>query len=158
MLRRTKVPDAVRALAPEERRLAWGVASDGTPLVATATSLYAGSRQLPWTSVEKVVWRPPALTVTEVSDVEGTGTSHAWEVAQDHRLAETIHSQVTSSVAWSDRRALQPRGHVRLVGRRVPGQDRLLWQTVWEAGTDRNDPSLRAQTEQQLEGLRKTIG
>jgi hypothetical protein len=156
--RRSKVPDAVRALAPDERRLAWGLAADGTPLVATPTALYAGSLRLPWTSVEKVVWRPPVLTVSEVADVEGSGPAHTWELAQDSRLAETVRAQVTSSVAWSDRRALQPRGHVRLVGRRVPGEDRLLWQTVWEPGTDPSDPALRAQAEAQLVGLRKTIG
>ena len=39
---RKQVPDVVRALAPSERRLAWALSDDGTPLVATPTSLYAG--------------------------------------------------------------------------------------------------------------------
>lgn len=158
ILRRTKVPEAVRALAPAERRLAWAVATDGTALVASPTALYAGGLQLAWSSVEKVVWRPSVLTVLEVADVEGAGAAHTWELEQDARLAETVRAQVTSSVAWSDRRALQPAGAVRLVGRRVPGQDQLLWQTVWEPGTDFGDPALRAQAQEQLDGLRRTIG
>ena len=54
ILRRSKVPEAVRALARAERRLAWAMATDGTPLVASPTALYAGSLQLPWSSVEKL--------------------------------------------------------------------------------------------------------
>lgn len=155
---RPRVPDAVRAVVTDERRLAWGLTTDGTPLVATASCLYVGSEQLPWTQVERVVWRPSVLTLIEVAEVEGTGRARSWEVAEDARLAETVRARVTSSVGWSDRRVLAPAGAVRLVGRRTPGREALEWQTVWEPGTDPFDPSLRAQAEQWVEALRKTIG
>jgi hypothetical protein len=61
-------------------------------------------------------------------------------------------------VAWSDVRRLHPRGKVRIVGRRVPGRDDLLWQTVWLDGTDPTDPALRAQAEELVASLRATLG
>jgi hypothetical protein len=154
-LRRT-VPAAVRAVP--ERRLAWGVTDDGTALVAAPTSLYVGEQPLPWTSVERVSWQPPVLTITEVAEVEGTGASHSWTLVEEARLAEIVRERVTASIAWSDVRSLQPAGAVRLVGRRMPGQEVLEWQTVWQAGTNPADPLLRAQVDAFLDGLRKSIG
>jgi hypothetical protein len=154
-LRRT-VPAAVRAVP--ERRLAWGVTDDGTALVAAPTSLYVGEQPLPWTSVERVSWQPPVLTITEVAEVEGTGASHSWTLVEEARLAEIVRERVTASIAWSDVRSLQPAGSVRLVGRRMPGQELLEWQTVWRAGTNPADPLLRAQVDAFLDGLRRSIG
>jgi hypothetical protein len=154
-LRRT-VPPAVRAVP--ERRLAWGVTDDGTALVAAPTSLYVGEQPLPWTAVERVSWQPPVLTITEVAEVEGTGASRSWTLVEEARLAEIVRERVTASIAWSDVRSLQPAGAVRLVGRRMPGQEVLEWQTVWQAGTNPADPLLRAQVDAFLDGLRKSIG
>jgi hypothetical protein len=154
---RQQLPEPVRSLRLEERRLAWGVTDSGTAVVATPSSLLAGDVVLPWTSIAKVSWAPPVLTVREVAEVEDTGTAHVLTLAQDDRLAEVVRAQVTTSVAWSDVRRLQ-RGKVRVVARRVPGQDALLWQTVWLDGTDASDPVLRAQAEELVAALRGTIG
>jgi hypothetical protein len=153
-----RVPQVVKALRTDERRLAWGVTQDGLPLVATPTALYAGADRLPWTQVERVSWQPDTLTLTEVSEVEGTGARRSWVLAEEHRLAETVRERVTASIGWSDRRALQPRGAVRLVGRRIPERDALDWQLVFEQGTDPHDPRVRAQAEQMVDALRRTIG
>ena len=158
MIGRRKVPAAVLALSTVERREAWGLTVDGTALAATATALYVGSSTLAWTQVEKVSWVPPTLVLTEVAEVEGTGAVRSFELAQDAHLAEVVRARVTSSIGWSDRRALVPAGAVRLVGRRSPGRDALDWQLVFEPGTDPHDPLLRAQAEQHVEGLRRTIG
>ena len=155
---RPRVPEAVRALAPTERHLGWALAEDGTPLVATPISLYAGELVLPWTQVAKVSWRPPMLAVREVAAVEDAGVEHRFALADDERLAEVVRTQVTSSVAWSDVRRLQPTGKVRLVGRRVPGTDALLWQVVWLEGTDPADPALRAQADAHVAALRGSLG
>jgi hypothetical protein len=153
-----KVPQVVKDLRTPERRIAWGLTADGLPLVATGSTLYAGLLELAWVDVEKVSWQPPLLTVTEVAEVEGAGATHTWEVAEDARLAETVRARVTSSIGWTGRRALGLAGHVRLVGRRVPDRDPLRWQVVFEAGTDPQDPRLRAQAELLVEELRRTIG
>lgn len=153
-----RLPDAVRALRLEERRLAWGLADDGTPLVATPLALCLGEERLPWTSVERISWVPDVLTVVEVAEVEGTGRTRAFVLTEESRLAEIVRARVTSSVVWSERRALGNGRHVRVVGRRVPGQDALLWQAVWESDVDAADLRLRAIVEAQLAELRKTLG
>lgn len=153
-----RVPSAVRALEVAERRLAWGVCLDGTPVVATPVALYAGGLRLPWVDIERAGWAAPELTVLEAAEVEGAGAVHVFEVVEDKRLAETVRACVTSSVVWSDRRSFGAAGSVRLVGRRVPGQEVLTWQQVWAPGTDRLDPELRARADAWVLELRKTIG
>jgi hypothetical protein len=155
---RRTVPAAVKALAPGERRLAWGVTDDGTALAATEAALWAGGARLAWAYVEKVQWQPPVLTVHEVSEIEGTGGARSWTLTDDHRLAETIRACVTSSIAWSDRRTVGPGAHVRLIGRRIAGRDQLHWQTVWEKPTDRAVPAYAAQAQEWVEELARTIG
>ena len=155
---RRHVPEVVRAVRLEERRLAWGVTDDGVVLVATPSALHVGDRALPWTQVAKVAWQDPVLTVREVADVEDGGVAHRYSLAEEDRLAEVVRTQVTSSVAWSDVRRLQPAGKVRVVARRVPGQDALLWQLVWLEGTNPADEVLRAQAEALVGALRGTIG
>ena len=157
MLRRS-TPEAVRALTVTERRLAWGLTEDGVALVATASALHVGDEVLPWTSVERVSWRPPVLHLWESADVEGAGRERTWPLAQDSRLAELVRSRVTSSVGWSDRRKLPTGGHVRLVGRRTPGVDDLQWQVVWERAVDLDDPLMRAQADAWVSELRATLG
>lgn len=155
---RRRVPPAVAALELTERRLAWGVTADGVALVATPSALQVGAQLLAWTQIERVSWQPPTLSILEVAEVEGAGTRHAWTIEQEHRLAEVVRTQVTSSVGWSDIRRLQPAGKVRVVGRRVPGEDALLWQLVFVEGTDAGDPRLREQAEAHVAALRASLG
>jgi hypothetical protein len=155
---RRNVPDAVRAVTLLDRRLAWGLTEDGTPLVATPSSLYVGDQALAWTQVAKVAWAPPVLTVTEVAEVDDAGLAHRFVLAEDDRLAEVVRAEVTTSVAWSDVRRLEPEGKVRVVARRVPGRDALLWQLVWLDGTDAGNARLRAQADALVLALRGSIG
>lgn len=158
MIGRARVPEAVRAVDIPERRLAWGITDDGLPLIATPSCLYAGAEPLPWWRIERALWQPPVLTILEVSDVEGAGSQHAWSIADDAHLAETVRARVTSSVGWSDDRRLGPAGHVRLVGRRVPGRDPLEWQTVWSSAGAAADPALQEQAARWVDELRSSIG
>jgi hypothetical protein len=153
-----RVPASVRAVEVAERRLAWGVCADGTALVASPVAFYAGSSRLPWVDIERAGWTAPVLTVVEAAEVEGAGAVHIFEVVEDKQLAETVRACVLSSVVWSDRRSFGAAGSVRLVGRRVPGQEVLTWQQVWAPGTDRFDPAVRAKADAWVLELRKTIG
>lgn len=154
----TRVPEQVRALDLPERRLAWGLTDDGRAVVATVSALHLDGVTLPWTEVEKASWEPPVLVVREVAEVDGAGAVHRVSLAEDHRLAETVRACVTSSVGWSDVRRLDPSGSVRLVGRRVPGRDAMLWQVVFFDGADPGDPRVRAQADEAVAALRATLG
>ena len=155
---RRAVPDEVRALGLGERRLGWALTASGEALVATPTGLHREAGVLPWTQVAHVTFQPPVLVLNEVAEVDGAGQAHRFDLAEDAGLAQVVRAQVTSSVAWSDVRRLAPKGKVRIVGRRRPGRDDLLWQTVWLDGTDPDDPLLRAQAEALVADLRATLG
>ena len=161
LLGRQELPDAVRAvtLEPGERRLAWGVTTTGDAVLATSSGLrLPGSPPLAWADVERATWRRPLLTVSQVADVDGAGRRWQLELADEHDLADTVHAQVTASVAWSNHVRLAPAGGVRIVGRRRPGQELLDWQLVFDPGTDPHDPALRAQAEALVQDARRTIG
>ena len=159
-LRRRVVPDAVRAvrLPDGERRVAWAVTTTGEPVVAgERTLVLPGGQQLAWWQVERASWRPPLLSVLEVAEVEGTGTRHELQLDDPGDLAEVVRTRVTASVAWSAHEKLA-QGGVRVVGRRVPGQELLSWQLVYDAGTDPSDPLVRAQAEQLVDQARRALG
>jgi len=147
------------ALPPGERRLAWAVTEQGDPVVATdGALLLPGADRLPWEQVERVGWQRPRMTVLEVAELEGSGTRHVLELADAGDLPEIVWSRVTASVAWSTHSRLAPAGGVRVVGRRVEGEETLRWQLVYDRGTQLQDPLVRAQAEQLLDGARRTIG
>ena len=154
------MPEVVRAVAllPGERRLAWAVTGDGQALVATPTRLLLPTGPLDWVGVERASWKPPLLVVTEVAEVEGSGRRHELALTDQASFVEVVRARVTSSVAWSDRRRLEPTGSVRLVGRRVPGEDALVWQLAFDGDADPSDPFVRAQAAAHLEAVRRTIG
>lgn len=161
LLRRQRLPDAVTAvrLPPGERRIAWATTDDGGACVATDRGLLLpGVEPLPWDRVERAAWQPPLLTVLEVAEVEGGGSRHELLLPEPRDLPETVRARVTASVAWAAHERLSPTGGVRVVGRRVPGAEVLQWQLVYDAGTDRDDPLVRAQAEALLEAARRSIG
>ena len=98
------------------------------------------------------------LVVTHVAPVDGTGESWQLELAEENDLADVVRTRVTDSVAWSNHVKLKPAGGVRLVGRRRPGQELLEWQLVFDAGTDPDDPQLRAQADALVSDARRSIG
>lgn len=162
LLRRRKVPEAVRAvpLVPGERRVGWAVTVDGTPVVASDLGLWisAGER-VDWADIERAGWQRPVLTVTRMTERAGSGRKQVITLDDDDGdLPDIVRTRVTASVAWSSHRRLHPSGGVRVVGRRRPGRDLLEWQLTYDADTDMSDPAIRLQAEQMLEAARRTIG
>jgi hypothetical protein len=147
-----------------DRRLGWALTSDGDPVVATATGLLLPGRDVvAWADVERVGWQRPVLTVVELvpSDprVSGQGRTTTLVLGDDEGgLPDVVHAAVTSSVAWSTHARLQPAGGVRVVGRRRPGAELLDWQAVYDAGTDVDDPQVRAQGEALVRRSARAIG
>ncbi len=159
--RRRRLPAAVRAvrLPPGEHRVAWAVTLAGEAVLASdrAIVLPDGVR-LEWVRIEKATWKQPQLTLVETAEVEATGRRHVLALDDAGDLPATVRTRVTGSVAWSTHERLSPGGGVRVVGRRVPDEELLRWQLVYDAGTDRDDPLVRAQAEALLEGARRTVG
>jgi hypothetical protein len=158
---RRRVPEVVSAvqLDPGERRSAWGLTTAGEPVVATDLGLWLpGVPRLDWHDVEKATWARPVLTVVRVAEIAGSGERRTAQLEQEGNLPDAVRSAVTGSVGWSSHYRLRPRGGVRVVGRRKPGQDLLDWQLVYDAGTDPEDPLVRVQADELLLTARRTVG
>lgn len=158
---RRRVPEVVSGvrLEPGERRSAWGLTVSGEPVVATDRGLrLPGAPRLDWHDVEKATWSRPVLTVVRVAEIAGAGERRTVQLEQEGMLPDAVRSAVTGSVGWSTHYRLRPRGGVRVVGRRRPGQDLLDWQLVYDAGTDPADPLVRVQAEELLLNARRTVG
>lgn len=158
---RRRVPEAVAAVSLDagERRTAWGLTTSGEAVVATDLGLrLPGAPRLDWHDVEKAVWSRPVLSVVRVAETAGTGERRSVQLEQEGDLPDTVRSAVTGSVGWSSHYRLHPRGGVRVVGRRRPGQDLLDWQLVYDVGTDPHDPLVRVQAEDLLLTARRTVG
>jgi hypothetical protein len=161
--RRTAVPEAVKAVAlgPGERRVAWALTPDGAPVVASSRALHLpDGTVLGWDEIERAHWERPTLRLIELTEAEGSGRRYAVELdlAHDTDLPAEVRARISASVAWSSHVKLQPRGGVRIVGRRRAGMEVLDWQLVFDRDTDGGDPALRAQAEEHLAAARRTIG
>jgi hypothetical protein len=158
---RRRVPEAVSAvrLDPGERRSAWGLTSDGEPVVATDLGLrLPGAPRFDWHDVEKATWARPVLTVVRVAEIAGAGERRSVRLEQEGTLPDAVRSAVSGSIGWSSHYRLRPSGGVRVVGRRRPGQDLLDWQLVYDPDTDLDDPLVRAQADELLLTARRTVG
>lgn len=163
---RRPLPDEVRALTldPGERRLGWAAQSGSGVVVATDLGLWLSAKgpapavRTDWADIERVSWKRPLLTVLGIAAIEGTGTRTELEVPDSGDLPDVVRSAVTASIGWSAHYRLRPAGGVRVVGRRRPGREVLDWQLVYDAGTDVDDPDVRAQAEQLRLDARRTIG
>jgi hypothetical protein len=156
----------VRAVALEagDRRTAWALTTDGSPVVATERGLVLpGCERVDWADVERAGWQRPVLTVVEtaVDDprVAGTGRTTTLTMQDDDGgLPDVVHAGVTSSVAWSSHVRFSPAGGARVVGRRRHDQELFDWQVVYDPGTDVDDPHVRAQAEAVVLRSRRTVG
>lgn len=138
--------------------MAWALTDSGQPVVAGSGGLYLpGQQRLDWADIERVGWRRPQLTVWQSATVAGSGQRWAVTLQEQDELAEAVRTHVSASVGWSTHYAITG-GGVRVVGRRRPGHDLLIWQLVYDRGTDPDDPVVRAQAEQLLLDARRTIG
>ncbi len=160
--RRRAVPDQVTGLELDkgERRVSWALTTGGQPVVVTDRGLcLPDAGLLTWDRIERVGFDGAALTVRELAEVEATGPSHTvtLDLSGQTDLPEVLRTRVTASVVWSSHERLQPGGGVRIVGRRKPDQDALVWQLVFDQGTDLADPRVREQADAHLHVARRTI-
>lgn len=152
-----RLPADVRdSLATEqgERVLAFAPSEEGGYVVATDLALFLpdGTR-VPYETIDRASWDEYGLRVSTVE-----GRRHVAAVAEPHRLPETVRERVNSTIVVNKHVKLPGRGGVRLVARRRPGGEVKEWTLVFDEGLDPTDPGVRAQAEQALEGVRRSMG
>lgn len=136
-----RLPAGARAaidLPRGERVLAVAGLRDGAWVVATDQGLVGGGWRVPWSSVTHVQWYDDTATLAVASLEESGLVQHqSLELAEPGRLPETVHERVTATILLS-RHVQVPAGGpgVRIVARRQPGRDEVLWQVVPDPGGD----------------------
>ncbi|MEU5860416.1 MULTISPECIES: hypothetical protein [unclassified Nonomuraea] len=138
---------------PGERVLTFTETGDGH-LVATNLALFlSDGTRVPYEEIDKASWDDEGLRVVTVG-----GARYFERVAEPRMVPETVRERVNSTIVVNKRVSLPGRGGVRLVARRPPGGEVLGWTLVFDEGLDPADPGLRAQAEQALEGVRRSMG
>ena len=142
--RRPKLPVSLRpALDRDERVVAWAAIGDDRALVATNRGLWVPERgRLGWHEIHKAAWSGRELRITPAEVAEERvgysvlvdGPQISFLVLDPGELPDQVRTRVTRSVAYTVHYPL-PAGGVRVVGRRVAGQDGLSWAVRYDAGT-----------------------
>jgi hypothetical protein len=158
--RRDQPPaDATGQLEPDERVVGWALTEAGPAVVATQRGLWLpyedGYRRIGWHEIDKATWADDTLTVIEGKPV-GDGDfvedlrPVSWALAQPRDIPKVVRARVDRSVAVTEHHDLRPTGGVRIVGRRVSGQDGLSWLARCDAGTNRRSPEVQEQVAELL--------
>ncbi|SDH01089.1 hypothetical protein [Nonomuraea jiangxiensis] len=138
---------------PGERVLTFAQ-SDVGHVVATNLALHlSDGTRVPYEEVDRASWDEEGLRVRTMD-----GTRHFERIAEPRMLPETVRERVNATIVVNKHVSLPGRGGVRLVARRRPAGELLGWTFVFDEGLDPTDPGLRAQAEQALEGVRRSMG
>lgn len=155
--RKRKPPASVRAkLERDERVVAWAsTVEPDVAVVATTRGLWLPGRdRLGWHQIHKATWAGSRLTViaaVAVSEAEGytvmaDDTPVVVALTGPADVPAEVRDRVTRSVAYTAHHELAGGGGVRVVARRVPGANGVVWHARYDEGTDTADPDVVAQT------------
>lgn len=161
--RRLELPPDAREAFPlnrRERLLTAARLIDGTWVAATRDALVLPGRRLQWASVAHAEWADDGatLTVDMLATAEGDPDTYRLVLDEPGRLPEVVRERVTASIVASRHVAVRGRAGVRVVARRAPGSDELVWQVVTDRGLDPADPGVRAASEAAIAELSRELG
>jgi hypothetical protein len=152
-----RLPANVRsslAFEPGERVLTFAAGTPSGYAVATNLALYlVDGARIPYEEIDKASWDEDGVRI-----ITTDGTSHSMAVSEPRLVPETLRERVNATIVVNKHVDLPGRGGVRLVLRRRPGGEMLGWTMVFDDGLDPEDPGVRAQAEQALEGVRRSMG
>jgi hypothetical protein len=161
--RRPTIPAGLRPdLDPGERILTWAAISDEEILVATNRGLrMPDGERLGWHEIHKAAWSGRELRVTPAEVAEARtayavlvdGPIVAFQLLEPGELPDQVRTRVTRSVGYTTHHPLTA-GGVRVVGRRVSGQDGLSWAVRYDAGTPVDLPAVRELTDELVAAAR----
>jgi hypothetical protein len=163
--RRERPPAEVLApLDPDERVVAWATAAGGGAVLATPLGLWlpGAVERIGWHLVDKATWRDGVLTVVAARDTGGGVLDElpprSVRLAVPRDLPQAVRDRVERTIASTRHYRLPSGGGVRVVGRRVPGQDGVSWQQVFDRGVDRDDPAVRTAAAEVVAQSRAMLG
>jgi hypothetical protein len=147
-------------LKPRERLLAVARLADGSWAAATRLALVLPGRRVDWSAVAHAEWsdEKSELRVDQLRTADSAPETLRLVLDEPGRLPEVVRDGVTSSIIASRHTPVEGRAGVRVVARRVPGDDELLWQVVVDRGLDPADPRVQAVSETAVVELRRELG
>ncbi|WP_433828917.1 hypothetical protein ACQP2E_06325 [Actinoplanes sp. CA-015351] len=167
--RRPSLPAESRPpLASGERVVAWCLSGDSTEDVVVATNhgiwLPSAVARLGWHEIHKVAWSGRELRIIPAvvsSEREGytvlvDGPAVTFLLLEPGEVPDQVRTRVTKSVGYTTHHTL-PGGAVRVVGRRVSGQDGLSWAVRYDAGTPVEDDEVITATDELVGAARETV-
>ena len=126
-------------LEPGERILASARDAEGRPVVASDRALWLQRRPpeysaLPWHEIGRASFADDLLTIVlTAAPLDGAGVLRI-PLAEAGRLPAVVRERVTATVAFDQHVRLRGRSGVRVVARRRPGDDALIWGFVPDEG------------------------
>ena len=166
--RRPSLPAALRPqLDRDERVVAWAMAGDDQAVVATNHGLrLPGGSRLGWHEIHKAAWSGRELRITPavVSEerdgylVLTDGPIETFLLLEPGDLPDQVRTRVTRSVAYTTHHPISAgAGGVRVVGRRVSGQNGLSWAVRYDTGTPSGLPAIVELTDELVAAARGTM-
>lgn len=157
------LPSDARAVLPFERRervLAAARLVDGSWVAATQRALLLPGRRVDWPTVAHAEWSDEdrVLTVDRMGTAGGMPEHVRLALDEPGRLPEVLRERVTTSIVASRHIVVAGRAGVRVVARRVPGADELVWQVVVDRELDPGDARVQAAGETGISELRRELG
>lgn len=158
--------EALAPLDKDERVVSWATAPGGAAVLATPKGLWLPGipDRLPWHLIDKAVWKDGILSVIPAVDT-GDGVlaeqpARAVRLSVPRNLPHTVRVRVQKAIAFTRHHPLPggTRKGVRVVGRRVPGEDGVTWQLVFDPGVDPGDPAVRTAATAYVEQARAELG
>lgn len=153
MFKRRKLDAAVARmiadLDADDRVVAWATVAGERYVVASVRGLWwpvagddpAAMRRIPWELVDKAVWRDGVLVVVEADILDDLilvdRSPTALPLLEPGEVPAQVKRRVDASVLRSE---IVPvvGGQARIVARRVPGRDGLVWWARLEGSTPDN--------------------
>jgi hypothetical protein len=156
---RRKPPAGARpTLERDERIITWAPLADptaaaGAVVVTTRGVFLPGRERLGWHEIHKATWSSPRLVVVPGRQIaEGDGyvvmaddAPVVVALSKPDDVPDQVRQRVTKSVAFTHHQPV-PGGGIRVVGRRIPGRNGLVYHVRYDDGTDGTDPEVVAFT------------
>jgi hypothetical protein len=158
--RTTRLPDDARAaldLRRGERVLAAARLRGSEWVTATDQGLVGVGWRVAWSSATHAQWydEESALSVSWLDDA-GQVLDRSLVIDEPGLLPETVHERVTATIVLSRHLRVAGESGIRVVARRQPGSEDLLWQVVPDVGIDASE--LRAQIDATIRVMRDELG
>jgi hypothetical protein len=161
--RRLTLPAEARDALPldaGERLLAVARLVDGSWVAATPGALVLPGHRVDWSTVAHAEWSDERsqLRVDLLRTADAEAETHRLALDEPGRVPEVVRDRVTSSIVASRHTPVEGRAGVRVVARRVPGEDELQWQVVVDRGLDPADPRVQTAGDTAVSDLRRDLG